>query len=167
MTTPDGTDLQAPLVYNARMKRSLLWPLAGGLVGGFALALSLGLHRTTEADYARQVAARIGGTVEVAAWDRTRVDILTEEEAIEVDFARKWAEAIGQALYYAIVHDREPGIVLLATRGDEHDAAFAYRCQTVCARHSIALRIELIDKEVPHEHDAPAVSAPGPGGPGQ
>ncbi len=45
--------------------------------------------------------------------DRTRVDCLTDEYAIEVDFAPKWAEAIGQAIYCAKMTGRKPGIVLI------------------------------------------------------
>ena len=36
--------------------------------------------------------------------DGTRCDILTDTHAIEVDFADKWAEAIGQSLNYAMPH---------------------------------------------------------------
>lgn len=45
--------------------------------------------------------------------DRTRVDCLTEEYAIEYDFGRKWAEAIGQSLHYGRMTQRKPGIVLI------------------------------------------------------
>ena len=40
--------------------------------------------------------------MEVVMKDCTRCDILTATHAIEVDFARKWAEAIGQSLNYAM-----------------------------------------------------------------
>ncbi|WP_321532286.1 hypothetical protein [uncultured Desulfuromonas sp.] len=45
--------------------------------------------------------------------DGTRVDCLTESYAIEFDFSNKWAEAIGQSLYYAVETKRLPGIVLI------------------------------------------------------
>ena len=48
-------------------------------------------------------AREIGGQVEVVMKDGTRCDILTATHAIEVDFAKKWAEAIGQSLNYAII----------------------------------------------------------------
>lgn len=32
--------------------------------------------------------------------DNTRVDCMTDTLAVEFDFANKWAECIGQALYY-------------------------------------------------------------------
>lgn len=45
--------------------------------------------------------------------NRTRVDCLLTDYAIEFDFADKWAEAIGQALYYGAGTNRKPGIVLI------------------------------------------------------
>jgi hypothetical protein len=34
--------------------------------------------------------------------DQTRTDCISDTHAIEVDFSSKWAEAIGQALHYAL-----------------------------------------------------------------
>ena len=51
--------------------------------------------------------------MEVVLSDRTRVDCLTDEYAIEFDFGKKWSEAIGQSLGYAIETNRTPGIVLI------------------------------------------------------
>ncbi len=52
--------------------------------------------------------------------DGTRCDILTDTHAIEVDFADKRAEAIGQSLKYAMQTGKKAGIVLkLKDRGDE------------------------------------------------
>ena len=45
--------------------------------------------------------------------DRTRVDCLTNEYAIEVDFAKKWAESIGQSLYYAKMTNKKPAVGLI------------------------------------------------------
>ena len=52
--------------------------------------------------------------------DGTRCYILTDTHAIEVDFADKWAEAIGQSLNYAMQTGKKAGIVLvLKDKGDE------------------------------------------------
>ncbi|MBZ0218085.1 MAG: hypothetical protein K8F25_16130 [Fimbriimonadaceae bacterium] len=51
-----------------------------------------------------------------------RVDCLSATHAIEVDWADKWAESIGQALYYAYETGKEPGIVLVCKNPAE-DAA--------------------------------------------
>lgn len=67
----------------------------------------------TEADHAAPWCALQGGQIEHVLPDRTRVDCLTDTHAIEVDFAPKWAEAIGQALYYAAATGKRPGVLLL------------------------------------------------------
>lgn len=60
------------------------------------------------------------GQAEVVLPDGARVDCLTETHAVEVDFAPKWAESIGQSLYYAQVTGKKPGVVLIMERpGDE------------------------------------------------
>jgi hypothetical protein len=46
------------------------------------------------------------------------VDCLSAEYAIEVDWAPKWAEAVGQSLYYAGATGRKPGIILLCERSE-------------------------------------------------
>jgi hypothetical protein len=56
----------------------------------FALPL---FGKQSERYYQEKFAREIGGQVEVVMKDGTRCDILTATHAIEVDFARKWAEA--------------------------------------------------------------------------
>ena len=53
------------------------------------------------------------GVTEYVLPDRARVDCLTDEYAIEFDFSRKWAESIGQALYYGKVTGRKPAIAII------------------------------------------------------
>lgn len=55
------------------------------------------------------------GRKEVILWDMTRVDCMTKDYAIEFDFAKKWAEAIGQSLYYSKLTGKSPAIVLILT----------------------------------------------------
>lgn len=69
-----------------------------------------------EAYYQDKFAKEVGGQTEVTAGDGTRCDILTKTHAIEVDFARKWAEAIGQSLNYGFQFDRRAGILLILER---------------------------------------------------
>jgi len=56
------------------------------------LALPL-FGKQSERYYQEKFAREIGGQVEVVMKDGTRCDILTATHAIEVDFAKKWAEA--------------------------------------------------------------------------
>ena len=55
------------------------------------------------------------GRKEVILWYMTRVDCMTKDYAIEFDFAKKWAEAIGQSLYYSKLTGKSPAIVLILT----------------------------------------------------
>jgi len=79
------------------------------------LSMSYGekrLHK--EKEYQDAWCAEAGGVTEYVFSDNTRVDCLTEEYAIEFDFADKWAEAIGQSLHYARMSGKKPGIVIIA-----------------------------------------------------
>lgn len=69
-----------------------------------------------EADY---VDLWCKGEIEVTLKDGTRCDCLTDEYAIEYEFAPGWAEAIGQSLHYARMTGRKPGIVLILRRASD------------------------------------------------
>ena len=57
--------------------------------------------------------AEHNGHAEVVLQDSTRADCITITHAIELDFGRKWAEAIGQALYYSLQTGKRAGVVLI------------------------------------------------------
>lgn len=69
--------------------------------------------------------------------DGARVDCLTDEYAIEFDFAPKWAESIGQALYYAEKTGKKPGVVLILEKAGEE--RFLKRLETVAKTHGITV----------------------------
>lgn len=60
-----------------------------------------------------------GGVMEVVMFDKTRLDCLLTEYAVEVDFAHKWAEAIGQAMHYSRLTGKPPGILLIIESQDD------------------------------------------------
>ena len=93
------------------MKNLLLFLLTVTL-----MSCSTAQARMLEADY---VLEHCMGRVEVVLQDSTRVDCLTDEYAIEYDWAHKWAEAVGQSLHYARMTGKKPGIVLIMKPGDE------------------------------------------------
>lgn len=66
-----------------------------------------------EKHYQEQWCAEQGGQAEVVLSDNTRTDCITSTHAIEFDFGSKWAEAIGQALYYGLQTGKRPGVVLI------------------------------------------------------
>ena len=63
-----------------------------------------------EADF---VDAHCMGEIEYVLPDRTRVDCLTDTHAIEYDWGKKWAESLGQALFYSAMTGKKAGIVLI------------------------------------------------------
>lgn len=71
-------------------------------------------------------------------WDNTRVDILTKDLACEVDWARKWAEAAGQVVWYAHNCERTPVMVLLS-RDPVEENRFIYRGQVIATKLEIVL----------------------------
>ncbi len=66
-----------------------------------------------ESEYNKRYCALNGGITEFRNQDSTRVDCLTEKNAIEMDFAEKWAEGVGQALYYQHMTGKKGKVVLI------------------------------------------------------
>lgn len=58
---------------------------------------------------------KLNGEIEYQLKDKTRVDCLTQNDAIEYDFAKKWAECLGQALYYGAMQDKTPVCALIGS----------------------------------------------------
>jgi hypothetical protein len=101
----------------------------------FLIFLPLSLY-ALEKDYQRPWRIAQGGTLEYRLDDQTRVDCLLPEYAVEVEFAHKWAESIGQSLFYAMKTDRKPGILLIV---GEKDQRFIDRLTVVCQKYGIKL----------------------------
>ncbi len=97
----------------------------------------------SEREEVNRLATKYEAKSEVRLWDATRVDLLSAVYAIEVDYAPKWAEAIGQSLYYSILSKRKAGIVLLI-KDMKRESRYVYRCQTVCTKYGITLWIEKV-----------------------
>ncbi len=55
--------------------------------------------------------------MEVRLQDKTRVDCLTSTYAIEVDFAPKWAESVGQSIHYSLMTGKKSGVLLIMENG--------------------------------------------------
>lgn len=68
-----------------------------------------------ESYYVNQWCTADFGRKEAVLWDMTRVDCLAKDYAIEFDFAKKWAESVGQALYYSKMTGKAPAVTLILT----------------------------------------------------
>lgn len=118
-----------------------------GMLFGTFIAVAAEPARLTETDHCRVLAPKYQAQTEYRLWDGTRVDLYTEAEAIEVDYAKKWAECYGQAEYYGIVSGKRPAMLLLVANM-EAERQFVYRAQTLAAAHEpepMRLYIERID----------------------
>jgi len=80
----------------------------------FMLAAPTLSYGQTERDCQKVIHEQIGGVMEYRLDDGTRVDLLLPNRAIEIDWATKWGEGVGQSLYYSIKTSRPPVVLLLA-----------------------------------------------------
>jgi hypothetical protein len=87
------------------------------------------IPKMKEAYYVNQWCSEEFGQQEFVLVDKTRVDCLTKDYAIEFDFAKKWAESIGQSLYYAKMTGKKPAVVLILT--DINDYKYVKRVEKV------------------------------------
>ena len=78
-----------------------------------------------------------GGQTEVVFPDKTRCDCLTGSHAIEFDFGKKWAEAIGQALYYSIQTGKRAGVVLILEK--KNDYKYWIRLNTIIEHFALPI----------------------------
>jgi len=88
--------------------------------------------------YQTQLCDELDGVMEQSLLDRTRVDCLTDEYAIEVDFAKKWAEAVGQSLYYALMTEKKPAIGLIV-RDSKKDERRMKRLRVLAEKYHIKI----------------------------
>ena len=93
------------------------------------------LHQ--EKRYQNQWCRDNGWETEVVLPDRTRCDCLTDTHAIEFEFGNKWAEAIGQALYYSIQTGKRAGVVLILEK--QKDYKYWIRLNTIIEHYHLLI----------------------------
>lgn len=98
-------------------------------------SLVFAAHQYPERDYQKAWCDRAGGVMEYRLDDGARVDCLTATHAVEFDFSAKWAEAIGQALFYGIKTGKAPGVVLILE--GPNDQKHLDRLQAVADKYGI------------------------------
>ncbi len=93
------------------------------VVFSFLISLSaIASDRWLERDYQNDWCTARPGliAIEYRLPEKTRVDCLFEDYALEVDWDYKWAESIGQSLYYAMMTGRKPAVLLILGPRGEH-----------------------------------------------
>ena len=113
----------------------------------FIVQTAFAKHEYPEKVYQKHWCSQKGGITEYKLDDGTRVDCLTDKLAVEFDFAPKWHECIGQALYYGRKTNKTPACVLILENDD--DVRFLYRLKyAVFRRKNISdFQIYTIEKK--------------------
>ncbi len=88
--------------------------------------------------YQVKLCNELDGVTEQSLLDRTRVDCLTDEYAIEVDFSKKWAESVGQSLYYAEMTEKKPAVGLIV-RETKKDKRHMKRLRVLADKYDIKI----------------------------
>lgn len=81
--------------------------------------------------------------------DKCRVDCLTPTHAFEIDFAKKWAEAVGQSLYYAEKTGKRAGIVLILEKPG--DGRHVQRLRSTIDSQQLPIDVYLVGPAAPGE----------------
>lgn len=95
-------------------------------------------HQYLEKEYQNVWCSANKGILEYTLSDGARVDCVTQTHAIEFDFASKWAESIGQSLYYGKSLCKQSGVVLIM-ENPEKDERYLKRLQAVAITHGITV----------------------------
>ncbi len=90
-----------------------------------------------EAYYQNEWCNKWNGQTEVILNDNTRIDCETKNYVAEFDFAKKWAEAIGQSLHYGRMTGKKPAIILIIEKPS--DFKYFNRIKPLCKEHGITL----------------------------
>jgi hypothetical protein len=118
------------------------------LTAGFLLLLTSSVDAFNERYYQDIYCSKYNGIMEFVLHDNTRVDCLILKPvpiAVEVDWAKKWADSIGQSLYYA-VSTNSAAMSLLITN-DVKDCKHVRKVMDVSRylrQHGVTLYVEII-----------------------
>ena len=91
------------------------------------------VHKHNEASYQEAWCKLNNGIMEFENKDFTRVDCLTKNNAVEFDFANKWAESIGQALHYEIMTNKKAKVVLILE--DKNEMVYFKRVERLAKKY--------------------------------
>ena len=121
----------------------LLGDAAIGLCSLLALPLMAYAKHSEQWYTDRWCAAQSGDTGAVLP-DQTRPDCVTSTHAIEVDFAPKFYEAIGQSLWYGFQTNKQAGILLLVNPDDR--GRYLYRLRSVIDNYRLPIDVWTIEQ---------------------
>ena len=98
-----------------------------------------------EAYFTSIIAKELKGQEEYRLPNRKRIDILTNEYAFEVDWVSKaWSEGVGQALHYALMTGKKPGVIVLIDKAHKANLDALIKTAT---EYNIKVIIYHVDKK--------------------
>ena len=103
-----------------------------------------------EVDYQKSWCDLHNGIIEYQNQDFTRVDCLTSTHAVEFDFAKKWAESIGQALHYGLMTGKKPMVVLILNN-PQKQMCYYYRVKNIAKQYKFD--VEYVTNEIFYLND--------------
>lgn len=109
------------------------------------MCISLSTLAKSESEYANEHCATIDGKVEHVLRDATRVDCLTEMDAIEYDFTNKWYECVMQALYYRKMTGMQAVCGLIRKNGTYIETEHIKRALDTVKEYNMPVYIFVID----------------------
>ena len=121
------------------------------MMSRFTLYALLALATTTAAEpknepyYVDLVCTELGGVQEYRTAVGVRVDRLTDTQAIELDWGNKWYEGITQALYYAMLTDRQ-AVVALIDKG-KNPQRYVERARALIVFYGLPVEVVEISRE--------------------
>lgn len=102
-------------------------------------------HLASEKTYQDAWCNKFKGVTGVSLRDGTIVDCVTEEYVVEVDFARKFYEAIGQSLHYSTQADKKSAILLIVEKPSEE--VYLNRLHKVVEQFKLPIKVFVIRPE--------------------
>lgn len=101
-------------------------------------------HRHTERWYEMTWAPEVAGRTEVRLANDTRADVVTPKHAVEIDFAAKWHECLGQALDYASQTGLRPTTALIVEHPSEERFVEKLRGVIAWLRRTQGLEVDVV-----------------------
>ncbi len=95
------------------------------------------IEHKAESEYVEEWCSE--GIIEHVLPDKTRIDCLTEDFAIEFEFAKNWKYSLGQALHYARMTGKKVGIVLIYKTSKDHQYMAALK--TMISHYNLPITV--------------------------
>lgn len=112
------------MLYNINMKRTILILL---FINLFTSTSCYAKHLYKESVYQNYWCEKRGGTAEYILNDKSRVDCLLPDMAVEFDFARKRDECLGQALRYGAYTKKPAACCLIIEKKKDYKYYYQLR----------------------------------------